>query len=258
MSQELKIALVQTSLVWEDPEQNRSNFSKIISGISSKVDLIVLPEMFTTGFTMNPENLDDTGGQDTIAWMKEMAKTKNAAIAGSTPYLEDNNYTNRLHFVLADGKTYQYDKRHTFTLAGEDKVYQSGSKRLIIDYRGFRICPMICYDLRFPVWARYDGDYDILLFVANWPEPRITAWDGLLRARAIENMAYCTGVNRIGEDANNLKYPGHSAIYDPLGNQIVYSEKEEVLYASLNKQHLAKTRENLGFLEDRDSFNLLS
>jgi len=258
MSQPLKIALVQTSLIWEDPQKNRANISEKIQAVSSGVDLIILPEMFTTGFTMTPSNLEASEGQRTILWMQEMAKTKNAALVGSIPYLENNKYTNRLFFVKAEGNIYPYDKRHTFTLAGEDKVYKSGDQRLIVDFKGFRICPMICYDLRFPVWARYDEDYDVLLYVANWPEPRIAAWDSLLKARAIENLAYCIGLNRVGEDANGLRYPGHSAVYDPLGYQVVYSEEEEILYASLSKEKVADIRKNLKFLEDRDHFNLQS
>lgn len=257
MSQDLQIALIQTSISWEDPIQNKINLSKKIDAISSDVDLIVLPEMFTTGFTMTPGNLGGSEGRKTVLWMQKTAKSKNMAIVGSIPYPENNEYTNRLYFVEPSGETNHYDKRHTFTLAGEDKVYKSGNERLVVDYKGFRICPMICYDLRFPLWARYCGDYDVLLFVANWPEPRIAAWDCLLKARAIENMAYCIGVNRIGKDANNLKYPGHSAVYDSLGNQVVYSENEEIIYATLSMQNILETRNKLKFLADRDDFSLL-
>ena len=167
-------------------------------------------------------------------------------------------YTNRLIFCLSlTAEIYWYDKRHTFTLAGEDKVYKSGDKRLVVDYKGFRICPMICYDLRFPAYGRgIKEDYDVLLYVANWPEPRIDAWATLLKARAIENMAYCIGVNRIGEDANDLKYPGHSTVFDSLGNQMVYSEMEEILYTGLSMSNIIETRDRLRFLEDRDNFSL--
>jgi len=256
MSRELKVALVQTSILWENPKGNRDCLSAKIESISSNVDLIILPEMFTTGFTMNPENLPDAQGKETLLWIQETAKSKNTAIAGSIPYYENNEYTNRLYFIEPNEKTYWYDKRHTFTLAGENKVYKSGNERLVVDYKGFKICPMICYDLRFPVWARYNDDYDLLLYVANWPKPRIAAWDTLLKARAIENMAYCVGVNRIGEDANKLQYSGHSAVYDCLGKQITYSEKEEIIYSTLSKEHIVSTREKLKFLEDRDSFTL--
>jgi len=236
--------------------KNGTNLAKKIDAVSEDVDLIVLPEMFTTGFTMTPENLKNSDGKKTVLWMQEMAKSKNSAVVGSIPYQENNEYTNRLFFVGPSGETYQYDKRHTFTLAGEDKVYKSGNERLIVDFKGFRICPLICYDLRFPVWSRYNNDYDVLLYVANWPEPRISAWDSLLKARAIENMAYCIGVNRIGKDANNLQYPGHSAVYDPLGNQLVFSETEKVIYGSLSIQNIEEARDKLKFLADRDEFSL--
>jgi len=256
MSKELKVALVQSSLIWENPEQNRINFIEKINAIVSVVDLIILPEMFTTGFTMHPENIGIEEGKRTLEWMQKISKEKNAAIVGSLPYHENGSYTNRLFFVKPDQSFYHYDKRHTFTLAGEDKVYKSGSQRLVLEYKGFRICPMICYDLRFPVWARNTDNYDVLIYSANWPKPRIAAWDTLLKARAIENMAYCIGVNRIGADQSGHEYSGHSAVYDCLGKRDVFSEKEEIIYASLFKKHITSTRRALKFLEDRDVFNL--
>jgi len=159
--------------------------------------------------------------------------------------------------VEPDGSYQYYDKRHTFTLAGEHQVYRAGTKRLIVDYRGFRICPMVCYDLRFPVWARNTEHYDVLVYVANWPKPRIVAWDSLLKARAIENLAYCVGVNRIGSDALDNDYLGHSAVYDCLGKRLRFSEKEEIIFAVLSKAHVDTTRKKLNFLADRDHFNLL-
>lgn len=254
--EKLEAALVQSSLFWENPEKNRIHFSNVINSIPHKVDLIVLPEMFTTGFTMNPQKIDPIEGKKTIEWMQGIAKLKNTAITGSCPFFNGKDYLNRLFFVYPNGEYVHYDKKHTFTLAGEDKVYSSGNSRLILDYKGFKICPLICYDLRFPVWARNTEDYDVLLYVANWPKPRIGAWDTLLKARAIENMAYVIGVNRIGEDASKNKYNGHSAAYDTLGEQLVFSEKEEVLFATLNKDHIQKTRNKLKFLEDRDLFTL--
>ncbi len=256
MAQELKVALIQSSLIWENPEQNRINFREKINLISLDVDLIILPEMFTTGFTMTPQNLETQEGKLTLKWMQAISKEKEVAIMGSLPFYEDGNYTNRLFFVQPDGNYRQYDKRHTFTLAGEDKVYKSGSERLIVDYKGFRICPMVCYDLRFPVWARNTENYDVLVYVANWPKPRITAWDTLLEARAIENMAFCIGVNRIGVDESGHEYSGHSAIYDGLGEQLAFSKKEETIYATLNKEQLTSVREKLKFLADRDTFTL--
>lgn len=257
MGKELKIALVQSSLVWEHPGENRNRLSKIIGQISSEVDLIVLPEMFTTGFTMSPAHILHDEGEKSVQWMIDLAKRKNAALVGSMVFYEAGQYYNRLWFVEPNGNTGSYDKRHTFTLAGEDMVYTPGEKRLLIDFRGFRFCPLICYDLRFPVWARNTENYDVLIYVANWPEKRINAWDALLRARAIENMAYTVGVNRIGTDNNGHHYSGHSAIYDVLGDLLVFSDAETVLYATLDKGHIAEQREKLRFLDDRDLFDFL-
>lgn len=256
MSEKLNVALVQTSIAWENPKQNRSVFSDKIALIASEVDLIILPEMFTTGFTMTPEHLGKEEGLQTLKWMQDIAAEKNAAILGSLPFFEKENYTNRLFFVHPNGVYEHYDKRHTFTLAGEDKVYKSGLERLIVDFRGFRICPMVCYDLRFPVWARNTNNYDVLVFVANWPKPRITAWDTLLKARAIENMTYCIGVNRIGTDQEGHEYIGHSAAYDCLGAPLAFSEKEDIVLVRLSKEHVKTTRAKLKFLEDKDDFTL--
>lgn len=253
---ELHIALVQTSLVWEDPDQNRENLSKKFTLLPQNVDLVILPEMFISGFTMTPGNISGSEGQKTVDWMLMEAQKHNTAITGSIPYFGNGQYFNRLLFVEANGKVYHYDKRHTFTLAGEDKVYQAGTEQLIIDYKGFRVNPMICYDLRFPVWARNTQDYDVLIYVANWPKPRIVAWDALLKARAIENMSYCIGVNRCGKDQAGYEYSGHSAVYDSLGERMVFTEKETIIYATLKKGHIENTRNKLRFLEDRDEFIL--
>lgn len=256
MSKTLKIALIQSPLHWEDPQKNRSMFEGKINAISEDVDLIILPEMFTTGFTMSPQHLDGEDGQKTIQWMVDLAIQKDTALTGSIVIQEGELFYNRLFFVYPNGTFKTYDKKHTFTLAGEDKVYKAGSERLTLEYKGFRICPLICYDLRFPVWARNTSDYDVLIYVANWPIRRINAWDTLLKARAIENMSYAIGVNCLGEDGLGYEYPGHSAVYDVLGKPLVYSEKEEVLYATLEKEHVTTIREKLKFLEDRDDFSL--
>lgn len=254
MTATLKTALVQSPLVWENPEANRTHFSKLLRDISSDTDLIVLPEMFNTGFTMHPERVAKKEGTKTVDWMLQKAKETNAAVIGSLPFFENGSFTNRLFFVEPNGKTAQYDKRHTFTLAGEDKVYNAGTEKLNVDFKDFRICPMVCYDLRFPVWSRNTENYDVIVYVANWPKPRIVAWDTLLKARAIENMAYCLGVNRVGSDEVGHEYTGHSAVYDTLGEQVTFSEKEEIVYAILSKEHITTTREKLRFLEDRDNF----
>ena len=256
MSQ-LKVALVQSHLEWENPNANRNILEGKIASISNNVDLIILPEMFTTGFTMNPQNIALSEGKATVEWMQRIAMEKNAALLGSIALQEGTKYYNRLYFVYPNGAVESYNKKHTFTLAGEDKVYEAGNKRLILEYKGFKICPLVCYDLRFPVWARNTDDYDMLVYVANWPKPRIGAWDTLLQARAIENMAYCIGVNRIGLDGLGYEYSGHSAAYDTLGKQLVYSEEEEILYAELDKKHIETCRNKLKFLDDRDAFSLI-
>lgn len=212
--------------------------------------------MFTTGFTMTPSEIDKEEGPATLEWMKGLAEETGSALTGSTVFYENGKYTNRLFFVQPDGNFLHYDKRHTFTLAGEHLEYARGEERIIIDYKGFRICPMICYDLRFPVWGRNTEAYDLLLFVANWPKTRIAAWDTLLKARAIENMAYCLGVNRIGEDKNGYEFNGHSACYDPLGEKLAFSSGEETLFVKIDKAHLTEVRDKLRFLDDRDSFTL--
>ena len=257
MSHKLNIAIVQSHLHWENPEDNRKMFGEKINSMPDNVDLIVLPEMFTSGFTMKPERLDIAEGDQTLNWMKKMAKERNSAISGSTVYQENNHYFNRLFFVYPDGTFKSYDKKHSFTLAGEDEAYTAGKEKLVLEYKGFQVCPLICYDLRFPVWARNVEGYDILIYVANWPKPRIAAWDTLLKARAIENMAYCIGVNRVGEDGLGYEYPGHSAVYDCLGEQMGYSEKDEIVYATLSKEHIESTRNKLRFLDDRDRFSLI-
>ena len=253
----MKIALIQSSLIWENPKANRIYFEEKINAIKEKIDLIVLPEMFTTGFTMNPNEVAETMQGETVFWLKKLAKEKNCAITGSLVIEEKGNYYNRLVFVFPSGEIQTYDKRHLFTLAGEDKVYTSGKEKLIIDYLGWKICPLICYDLRFPVFARNTEDYDLLIYVANWPEPRINAWDVLLKARAIENMSYVIGVNRIGEDQNKHNYPGHSQVLDVLGNYLIApNEQEGVFITVLDKEKMLEARAKFGFLNDRDSFQI--
>ena len=254
----MKIALLQTSLTWENATENRSHLSQKITGFIEDVDLIVLPEMFSSGFTMNPKAVAETMQGETIAWLQHLAKAKNCAITGSLVIEENGNYYNRLVFVFPDGAIQHYDKRHLFTLAGEDKVYTAGKDKILIEYKGFKICPLICYDLRFPVFARNVEDYDILFYVANWPKLRTNAWDILLRARAVENMSYAIGVNRIGKDNNSLDYIGHSQVVDFLGNYIVEpQESEGVFTVAFDKKQLMETRQQLGFLNDRDGFEII-
>lgn len=256
--QNLKIAILQADLVWQNAEQNRRNFSEKIHQINEQVDLIVLPEMFTTGFSMHPQKIGDTMQGETVKWMRKTASEKNAAIAGSVIIFENNNFYNRFLFVHPSGEINFYNKRHLFTLAGEDKVYVAGKEKLIVEYKGWKICPLICYDLRFPVWARNTEDYDLLIYVANWPKIRIAAWDTLLKARAIENMCYTIGVNRVGVDPNNYEYNGHSAAFNCLGEQVAETteNKEETVVFTLDKNHISEIRNKLGFLNDRDTFEI--
>ena len=254
----MKIALVQTSLIWEDPTENRSHLAQKITGFMEEVDLIVLPEMFSSGFTMNPKAVAETMQGETVLWLQHLAKAKNCAITGSLVIEENGNYYNRLVFVFPNGDIKTYDKRHLFTLAGEHQFYSAGEDKLIINYKGFKICPLVCYDLRFPVFSRNVEHYDVLLYVANWPKPRVNAWDILLRARAVENMCYTIGVNRIGTDNNNHKYIGHSQVVDFLGEYVLEpQEADAVFIVELDKAKLLETREKLTFLIDRDTFEII-
>ncbi len=259
MQNQLNIALIQSDLVWEHPEANRKNFTKKIEGISNPVDVVVLPEMFATGFTMNAEKVAETMQGETVNWMKQMAVKKNAAIAGSLVIKANGKFYNRFLFVEPSGDISIYNKRHTFTLANEHKTYTAGTEKVIVDYKGWKICPQVCYDLRFPVWARNVEDYDVLIYVANWPKPRILAWDALLKARAIENMSYCIGVNRVGVDGINIEYVGHSGAYDVLGNSIAnfQSGKEQTEIITLEKRHVEAYRNKFKFLNDRDTFSII-
>ncbi|MGO4817375.1 amidohydrolase [Flavobacterium sp. W22_SRS_FP1] len=254
----MKVALIQSALVWENPEANRTYFEEKINSITEEVNLIVLPEMFTTGFTMNPSAVAETMEGKTVVWMQSLAKAKNTAITGSVVIEENSNFYNRMLFVFPSGKIEHYDKRHLFTLAGEDKVYSRGIQKLIVDYLGWKICPFVCYDLRFPVLSRNVENYDLLLYVASWPKTRIKAWDTLLAARAIENMSYTIGVNRIGKDSNGYEYVGHSQAVDFLGESILEpQESEGVFFVELNKEKMMQTRSKLDFLSDRDAFEIL-
>jgi predicted amidohydrolase len=254
----LNVTLIQSHLHWENPVSNRSHFSEIINNISEKTHLIILPEMFTTGFTMNAEALAEETKGPTLEWMQYVAKERDCAITGSLIVRDSGHYFNRLYFVYPNGEFRHYDKKHTFTLAGEHKTYTAGKELLLVELQGWKICPLICYDLRFPVWARNTQDYDLLLYVANWPHKRIAAWDTLLKARAIENMSYCIGVNRVGLDGNGHEYTGHSAVYDVLGERISTSkfEQEFVETVTLSGEHIRSHRKHLQFLNDRDEFTL--
>lgn len=256
MALSLKIALVQTELIWQNITLNRKNLLEKLAMVASPTDLIVLPETFTTGFTMSPQQCFETMEGETIVALKNMAAQKHSAICGSLIIKENGNYYNRFIFISPEGTINHYNKRHLFTLAGEDKAFTQGTEKIIITYKNWKICPQICYDLRFPVWSRNIEGYDILVYVSNWPNKRISAWDTLLKARAIENIAYTVGVNRVGTDSNNHRYNGHSAVYNPLGGALVYSEEQTILYTTLQKEEIKQSREQLKFLDDKDDFTL--
>ena len=261
--QNLTISLIQADLYWEEIDANLAMFEESIWSIE-QTDLIVLPEMFTTGFTMDANGLAEPAGGKTFKWLRQLATQKNAAITGSYIVKEGGKFYNRMYFVFPDGTAEYYNKKHLFTLAGEDQSYTAGDSRLILEYKGWKIHPLICYDLRFPVWARSQKqedsayEYDLLLYVANWPDTRIHAWDTLLRARAIENLAYCVGVNRIGTDQYGKNYTGHTALYDYAGIQQAFSQgKAEIMTIELNAAELKRFRDRFRFQEDADQFTIL-
>ena len=253
----MKIALIQAELIWENPSENRHLFEQKIDAVSADTDLIILPEMFTTGFSMDPKPIAETMAGETVQWMQKMAFEKKCAVTGSVVIEENEKYYNRLLFVYPDKKIAFYDKRHLFSLAGEHHKYTAGNKKLIVEYRNFKICLLICYDLRFPVFSRNTSDYYLLIFVANWPITRISAWDALLKSRAIENMSYTVGVNRVGADANNYQYNGHSQAVDFMGHYVLEPQQDSgIFYVELDKQKQVEARQKFGFLNDADAFEL--
>lgn len=257
--QSLNITLLQSDLVWEDKEANLHHFDQLLTGISDKKELVLLPEMFTTGFSMAPERLAEPMDGPTVQWMKARAATYRCILCGSIMIEEGGRYFNRLLWVQPDGIIGIYDKRHRFGYAGEDKSFSAGNKRLIAQVKGWRICLMICYDLRFPVWARNrDEEYDVLVYVANWPERRSLAWKTLLQARAIENMSYVVGLNRVGKDGMDINYSGDSSVFGPLG-ELLWQEsaKEAVHTLTLNPDTLQQARIQFPFSKDADKFTIL-
>lgn len=257
MDSELKVALVQSNLVWEDKSTNLRNFENKINSISHNIDLFLLPEMFSTGFSMNAKPLAEEMDGPTVTWMQQLSSEKKNALAGSLIIKDNGNFYNRFIFVHPSGKIDFYDKRHLFSLANEHKIYSKGNRRVLIEYKGWKILPQICYDLRFPVFSRNKNDYDVAIYVANWPKSRIYAWNTLLKSRAIENMSYVIGVNRVGVDGNNYEYNGASAVIDCLGNDInsIAINSESITTVVLKKQYLIDTRNKFNFLEDQDFFN---
>ncbi|MBL4657660.1 MAG: amidohydrolase [Flavobacteriales bacterium] len=255
--QDLKVAAIQTSLAWESIGDNLRALGNKIEQISNAPDLIILPEMFSTAFSMNSRGLAESMDGKAISWMADQASQSNAVVTGSLIIKEDEKFFNRLIWMRPDGTHIHYDKRHLFRMMDEDQHFSPGSQRIIVTLNGWKVCPLICYDLRFPVWSRNDAGYDCLIYVANWPEPRREAWRTLLRARAHENQTYVVGLNRIGKDFNGINFAGDSVIVDPKGAVINELPNEEsILEGSLNYSELHDFREKFPMHLDADSFSL--
>lgn len=259
--EDLRITFIQTELYWQDPASNRAMLEEKIAEIEEETDLVVLPEMFTTGFTMDVQGLAEHPNSHTGRWLKMMAGQCGTPICGSYMVREGkDHYYNRFVWVLPDGTTYHYDKRHLFRMAGEHQVFSMGEEWLSLELKGWKIRPMVCYDLRFPVWCRnQDLAYDLLLVVANWPDARVRAWDTLLEARAIENLSYCAGLNRVGEDGRGIAYSGHSAVYSPKGETLWAAEpsKSSTETVAIPWEPLRKLREKFPAHHDADRFMLV-
>ena len=257
MKENLNLSLIQSHIFWEDVDKNLSLFERLISKIS-QTDIILLPEMFNTAFCPKSNHLSEKMDGKTINWMQEISKQKNCAIAGTLMITENEKVFNRLVWISASGEIHTYDKHHLFSLIKEERYISKGKGRLIVEEEGWKICLLICYDLRFPVFSRNDVDYDVLIYLANWPIKRIDAWDTLLKARSIENQCYTIGVNRIGEDGNGFHFNGHSAVFDAFGKEVLSSteNKEEVLQIEISLDDLKLKRRQMNFLQDRDKFTL--
>lgn len=254
----LKITTFQAYIFWENIDKNLQNLALRLSGIREKTDIIILPEMFSTGFSMNAEALAEEMDGKTMNWMLKQAKRFECVITGSLIIKENNKYYNRLIWMKPDGTYEKYDKRHLFSMGKEDDFYTPGESKLLVELNGWKICPAICYDLRFPVWLRNAGpEYDLLLIVANWPERRSMHWRTLIPARAVENLAYVIGVNRVGHDGNEVYHSGDSMCIDPNGKTVYYKPNDEDLYTfSISKDEVTKARRLYPFLKDADKFNL--
>ena len=256
---DLSVTLLQNDLFWENPEANRQQFETTINRLTKPTDLLVLPEMFTTGFSMNAPALAESMEGTTVSWLSEMANRTQAAITGSLIIKEKDQYFNRLIWAEPNGTIQFYDKRHLFRMAQENAIYSAGKTRLTVTWKGWNICPLICYDLRFPVWSRQvpEKPYDLLLYVANWPEKRALAWRTLLAARAIENLSYCIGVNRTGKDQNGVSYNGNSGVCMPQGEAFYLPPNPEIIHTqTLSYQDLQTFRKQFPANLDADPFEL--
>ncbi len=261
--QDLTITLIQSELVWENIDANLENFERKIKGIEAHQDLLVLPEMFNTGFSMNPQKFAESSDGKTIDWLKRQAALKNCVILGSLPLKENDNYLNRLVWMQADGTYQTYDKRHLFRMASEHEVYSAGNSKNIVELKGWKILPLVCYDLRFPVWSKNtyrnsSYEYDILIYIANWPKIRNHPWKTLLKARAMENLSYVAGVNRVGKDGRMMDHSGDSSIIDYMGNVVAECPPsvEKIITYTLNYEALQKFRTGFAAGLDWDEFEI--
>jgi omega-amidase len=256
--QDLTVSLIQTELYWEDKGANLAMLEEKIWQINGPTDLIILPEMFNTGFSMNAEAMAEPMNLTTFKWLKQQAAQTGAVVTGSYIIKEDGKYYNRLIWMQPNGEWASYDKRHLFRMATEHDVYSPGTKKIIQEWKGWKVCPLVCYDLRFPVWSRNrENEYDLLLYVANWPAARVQAWDILLQARAVENLCYVAGVNRTGTDGSNISYNGHSALIDYKGMQVVACGEEQGIHTTtLSGDALLAFREKFPAHLDADRFTV--
>ncbi|MDR1200531.1 MAG: amidohydrolase [Tannerellaceae bacterium] len=259
MTDSLRISMFQSHIIWEDRDENLRHYGELLSRIKGKTDIAVLPETFTTGFSMNVEKLADTMDGKTISTIRDWAKKYKLAIVGSFIAKENENYYNRAFLITPEDKEYYYDKRHLFRMGEEEKHFTPGTKQTIVSYKGWNICLQVCYDLRFPVWSRnINNDYDLLIYVANWPEVRKEVWHSLLPARALENIAYVCGVNRTGLDGKGFNYRGDSMIYSPKGKKLADAGKREDIIRTcvLSKEELTDLRTKFPAWEDADTFTI--
>lgn len=254
-----RVTLVQQPLAWHDAAANRAHFASVLAPLAGFTDLVVLPEMFTTGFTMQPETYAEAADGPTRAWLLEQAKSLDAVVSGSVAVNDDGRHFNRFMLAMPDGLTYWYDKRHLFRMGGEHRHYEAGDHALIVEWRGARLCPLVCYDLRFPVWSRRrpELEYDVVIYTANWPAARRFAWTSLLRARAIENQAFCVGVNRVGDDGLGVAHAGDSVALDFTGQPLLeLNDKAQVVTVPLDLDALRAWRDKFPAQLDADAFTL--
>jgi len=258
VKEHLSIALVQFDIAWEQIDRNLEKLELMVASLEHDIDLIVFPETFNSGFATASLMMAETADGKTIRWMKELAVIKNCAVCGSLFIKEENKYFNRFCWVESNGNSYFYDKRHLFSMGGEDKLFTRGNKSLVIEYKGWKIFPQVCYDLRFPVWSRNINSYDLMINVANWPDARRKVWKTLLKARAIENQSYVVAVNRIGIDGNHIGYSGSSMVINPKGMIVFKANRSELIETvQLDYQFLYDFRKKFDTLKDGDKFTIL-